>query len=243
MLSQKLYWMKNEAVLDLHLNIDANLNRYRNGDFSDLAARVEWQQKEFLVYNSDSFLKLSGNSSDDLEDALIVFSELSALPPRLATCLNIWVPLIHTSLLDYTKTRWLKLEGTDEQLKKSIQDHIFKGGIGGYRDDNSAGRPWWTGFVGSQMAGSKDVGIIRDTLKPFMRTTDTRSNVIERSGIFSERGLAKQISDYLNAGKLADSEDQDVFRGFMVSINLRSNGRYFGDMSATEVHGFLDTCR
>jgi len=77
-----------------------------------------------------------------------------------------------------------------------------------------------------------------------MRTTDTRSNVIERSGIFSERGLAKYISDYLAAGKFPGATKKDqVFRDFMISINLRSNGRYFGDMSQLEVYGFLDGCR
>jgi len=243
MASQKLYWMKSKAVKELHLNINSNLGRYKSGDFLDLAAKPEWQQKEILTYDADSFLGLSGNSSGDLGDALIVYSELSGLHPRLATCLNIWVPLIHTDLLNYARKRWLNLNGTEEELKKSIQDHIFKGGIGGYRDDNTAGRPWWTGFIGSQMAHSNDIDVIRNTLIPFMRTTDTRSNVIERSGIFSESGLAKHISDYLNAGKLTNSNNQDVFRNFMVSINLRSNGRYFGDLLEGEVTAFLDSCR
>lgn len=243
MTATKLFWMKSEAVQELHINIKSNLDRYRTGDFNDLAAGSNWQMKELLSYDPDNFHTLSGDSKDDLEDALLIFNELSALQPRLATCLNVWVPLIHTYLLDYTRNRWLRVNGSDEELIKSIQDHVFKGGIGGYRDDNSASRPWWTGFIGAQISGSKDTKNIRDTLQPFMRTTDTRSNVIERSGIFSERGLAKQISEYLAQGKLQNSTDQDVFRNFMVSINLRSNGRYFGDMAANEVHKFLDTCR
>lgn len=243
MTARKLYWMKSEAVQDLHVKIGENLDRYKTGHFDDLAESSDWQMKELLTYKSDNFLNLSGDSKDDLEDALIIFDELSTLPPRLATCLNIWVPLIHTTLLEYTRARWLKLNASDEELIKLIQGHIFKGGIGGYRDDSSAGRPWWTGFIGSQIADSEDITTIREALNPFMRTTDTRQGVIERSGVFSERGLAKHISGYLTAGKLENSSNQAVFRNFMVSINLRSNGRYFGDMAANEVHEFLDTCR
>lgn len=242
MTMKTLAWMKQSTLTDLHANVRANLDRYRTGDFSDLIA-PGWRQKELLSYDAGVLESLSGSSKDDLKDSLVLYRALSELPARLATNMNVWVPLIHTELLDYAKKRWLKLSGTDDELFASINTHIFKSGIGGYRDDNAAGRLWWTGFIGNAIAGNDDKEEIERILKPFMRTTDTRSNVIERSGIFSERGLARHISQYLAEGKLAKSDDQQEFRNFMISINIRSNGRYFGDMSKVEVFDFLDGCR
>ena len=237
-----LTWMKQSAITDLHTNVRANLERYRTGDFSDLID-PSWRQKELLNYDASVFESLSGNSKDDLEDSLVLYPALKTLPARLATNMNVWVPLIHSELLGYARKRWLHLSGTDDQLFNSINTHIFKGGIGGYRDDNVAGRLWWTGFIGNTIAGNDSKEEIERILKPFMRTTDTRSNVIERSGIFSERGLACNISEYLAEGKLESSNNEKAFRKFMVNINLRSNGRYFGDMSKVEVFNFLDDCK
>ena len=242
MTMKTLDWMKQSTLTDLHTNVRANLERYRTGDFSDLVD-PGWRQKELLSHDDSVFESLSGDSKDDLNDSLVLYLALRELPARLATNMNVWVPLIHTELLDYARKRWLKLDGTDDQLVASINTHIFKGGIGGYRDDNAAGRLWWTGFIGNVITGNDGKKEIEKILTPFMRTTDTRSNVIERSGIFSERGLARNISEYLAEGKLENFDNQQIFRNFMISINIRSNGRYFGDMTKVEVYDFLDSCR
>lgn len=242
MTTTNLTWMKQSTLTQLNANVRRNLDRYRDGDFSDLVD-AGWRQKGLVAYDDSEIKSLSGDSGDDLSDSISFYTVFSSLPARLATNMNVWVPLIHTELLDYTRKRWLKISGTDDELFNSIMTHIFKGGIGGYRDDNAAGRLWWTGFIGSRIADSNEKIKIEEILRPFMRTTDTRSNVIERSGIFSESGLAQNISEYLTEGRLPDADNQYVFRNFMVSINLRSNGRFFGDQSRAEVFNFLDSCR
>lgn len=242
MTMKELTWMKQSTLTNLHANIKANLERYRIGDFSDLID-TGWRQKVLLSYDDSVFESLYCDSKEDLKDSLVLYAALKDLPARLATNMNVWVPLIHTKLLDYVRKRWLKLNGTDDELFISINTHIFKGGIGGYRDDNAAGRLWWSGFVGNTIAGNDDKDEIERMMTPLMRTTDTRSAVIERSGIFAESGLARNISEYVAEGKLRDSSNQNVFRNFVKSINLRSNGRYFGDMTKVEVFAFLDTCR
>lgn len=82
----------------------------------------------------------------------------------------------------------------------------------------------------------------RRVLSPLTRTTDTRQNFIERSGIFSERVLGKAISKYIPEGRLPESNKQSTFRAFMVKMNVKSNGRYFGDMTTEEIFSFLDEC-
>ncbi len=241
--SNDLFWMKDAAIFELNASIEENLKRYREGDFSDLAVDVSWNVKSLLKYDASAFEKLKGESGSELDDALIIYSELRELPPRLATCMNVWVRLCHTELLPFARKRWLKEKISDAALIKLIEDHFFKAGVGGYRDDNAAGRPWWTGYIGSRIARSNDTSQIRSTMAPFMRTTDTRSSVIERSGLFSECNLAKQISNYLNENKLPNEKDEKTFRKFLKSINLRSNGLYFGDFSQGEVYTFLDHCR
>ena len=241
-MTKKIEWMKNSSMTDLHTKVKENLDRYRSGSFDDLVDSG-WRQKAMLEYEDDAFDALSGDSSDDLADTLIVFEALKNLSPNHAVCMNIWVPLIHTDLLSYARKRWFSSAKTDEDLVKSINTHIFKSGTGGFRDDNVIGRLWWTGYVGSRMAGSKDIADIKQVLEPFMRTTDTRMSVIERPGIFSETGLARNISSYIADKKLPEHDKDKVFREFMVNINLRSNGRHFGDMNKAEVYAFLDGCR
>jgi len=242
MIMKTLAWMKQSTLIDLHANVRANLERYRTGDFNDLV-NTGWSQKELLSYDAGILNSLTGNSKDDLNDSLALYQALSKLPARLATHMNVWVPLVHTELLDYTRKRWLSLKGTDDELVSEINTHIFKGGITGYRDDNSAARLWWSGYVGNVIADNDRKEEIESILKPFMRTTDTRQAVFERPGIFSERGLARNISEYITEGRLENSSNETVFRDFVKSINLRSNGRYFGDMTKGEVFEFLDDCR
>ncbi len=242
MIMPTLAWMKQSTLIDLHANVRANLDRYRTGGFSDLID-AGWRQKELLSYDVSELKSLTGNSKDDLNDSLVLYQELNKLPARLATHMNVWIPLIHTELLDYTRKRWLRLKGTDDELISDISTHIFKGGITGYRDDNSAARLWWSGYIGNAIAGKDSKEEIERILNPLMRTTDTRQAVFERPGIFSERGLARSISEYVAEGRLENSGNETVFRGFVKSINLRSNGRYFGDMKKAEVFDFLDSCR
>lgn len=238
-----LFWMTNDAVNELHASLEQNLQRYRDGNFDDLAETPSWCQKKLLDYDETTFLGLSGSSTNDLDDSLIVFGQLHLLESRLATWRNIWIRIAHTELLEYGRIRWLDLEKDDQALAKDIDTHFFRGGVTGCRDDNVAGRLWWTGFIGSRIAGTQDIHEIRQVMEPFMRTADTRQAVIERSGLFSERGLAGHISEYLMKGRLNESTKEKVFRSFIKSVNFQSNGRFFGDMSQDEVFEFLDRCR
>jgi hypothetical protein len=238
----ELFWMQNSALQALNADIRNNLDRYREGDFKDLAMQPGWQQKLLLTYDNSAFASLSGSSKGELEDSLTIYSALRDLEPRHATCMNVWVRLVHTDLLEYARARWFKETFTDEELVNSVKTHIFRGGVAGYRDDNAAGRPWWAGYIGSLLAQSNDVNDIRVVLAPLMRTTDTRLNSIERSGLFSEVGLAKAISSYLASGKSPAATSEDAFRNFVININMRSNGRYFGDMTEPELYKFLEEC-
>jgi hypothetical protein len=242
-LDGELFWMQNSALLALNADIRNNLERYREGDFKDLAIQSGWQQKLLLTYDNSAFASLSGSSAGELEDSLTIYSALRDLEPRHATCMNVWVRLAHTDLLEYARARWFKETFTDEELLNSVKKHIFRGGVTGYRDDNAAARPWWSGYIGSLLAQSDDVNDIRVVLAPLMRTTDTRMSSFERPGIFSEVGLAKTISSYLAAGKYPAAKSEDAYRKFVININMRSNGRYFGDMTVPELYKFLDECR
>jgi hypothetical protein len=237
---KKLYWMNNSSKAKLHSKISENLPYYISGEFEEFKDN-EWQQKEILEYDDSQLSQLGGNTSDDLNDTLIIFDTFKNLPPIFATHMNVWIPLIHMDLLAYTRTRWFK-DHKEDSLKKQISTHVFKGGINGYRDDNAVGRLWWTGYIGSRMAGSNSTNDIKEVLQPLMRTTDTRLNTIERSTIFSETHLAASISRYIKEGKFPAHTDGQEFRKFMININYKSNGRYFGGMTTKDMDNFLKTC-
>jgi len=241
--TDQLFWINEAEIDNLRANIRSNLGRYRSGDFDDLAADPSWKQTPILNYDATKFRALSGSSANENADMLIIYSQLSELKPRLARCLNTWFGLTHTHLLKYGRERWLKGKG-DEDLIDAIRTHFFAGSRNGIRDDNAAGRPWWTAYIGHRVIASDDSTAIGKVMEPLMRTTDTRSSTIERPGIFSETGLTKSISDYLAKGKYPEAAaDQDTYREFVKNISFYSNGRYFGDMSPTDIFEFLDGCQ
>ena len=239
-----LCWMEKAELDKLNANIKSNLDRYKSGNFDDLAAQPSWTKTHLLSYDASKFKGLSGKSANENAEMLIIYSELKELKPRLARCLNTWVGLTHTHLLKYGRERWLEPYFSDEEeLINRIRKHFFAGGRTGVRDDNTAGRLWWTAYIGHRIA-SGDSKKIGEVMKPLMRTTDTRLTSIERPGIFTETGFAKSISDYLEQGRHPEAaKAEQPYRNFIRTINLRSNGRYFGDMSNDQIFEFLDSCK
>lgn len=241
---EQLFWISDSEVEKFNASIRSNLARYRNGNFDDLTMNNGWRERSLFSFDSTPFNKLSGKSSDDLKDAMIIYAQLDQLKPSLASSRNVWIGLIHTHLLKFSRKRWFDNVTDDETLIKRIREHVFAGTVGGIRDDNAVARPWWTGYVGQRTSKTKSIPEIEKALSSFMRTTDTRSNWIERTGIFTEQVLANSISNYLLLGKHNDAAtEQYAFRAFMKSINLYSNGRYFGDMDTPEIFEFLDSCK
>ena len=235
----KLLWMKTQDVQNLHQKIKENLNRYKSGDFDEIN---KLESKVLFEYDDSEIKSLSAHSSNDLQDSMIIYKALNKLEPRHATMTNIWVPLIHTKLLDYFRARWGK-ENDGDKLIKVINDHIFKGGVGGYRDDNAIGRLWWNGHIGNKFSPTPNINDIEDVLKPFNRTTDTRLNSIERPGIMKDKKLAYYISQFIKQGKLTSYKDEAKdFRNFMKNINFYSCGIIFEDKSEKEIFEFLSKC-
>ena len=243
-LEDQLFWINHTELEDLNTNIELNLNRYKNGHFNDLAGQPSWKRTPLLNYDATTFRGLSGKSANENAEMQIIYSQLGELTPRLASCLNTWVGLTHTHLLEYGRERWLKPHFKDkDKLIASIRKHFFAGGRTNVRDDNAAGRLWWTAHIGHRIA-SGDSTKIGEVMKPLMRTTDTRQAAIERPGIFTELGFAKSISNYLADGHHPEAAaNEAAFRAFVRNINLYSNGRYFGDMSTSEIFEFLNTCK
>ena len=136
-----LCWMEKAELDKLNANIKSNLDRYKSGNFDDLAAQPSWTKTHLLSYDASKFKGLSGKSANEDAEMLIIYSELKELKPRLARCLNTWVGLTHTHLLKYGRERWLEPYFSDEEeLINKIRKHFFAGGRPGVRDDNTAGR-------------------------------------------------------------------------------------------------------
>jgi hypothetical protein len=242
-LEDQLFWINHAELEDLNTNIELNLDRYKRGDFNDLATQPSWKRTPLLNYDATKLVGLSGKSSNENADMKIFYSQFSELKPRLARCINTWVGLTHTHLLEYGRERWLKNPTDDKALIASIRKHFFAGSRNGVRDDNAAGRLWWTAYIGHRIA-SGDSTKIGEVMTPLMRTTDTRQATIERPGIFNEPRLAHSISNYLAKGHYPEAAANEAkFREFVKNIGFYSNGRYFGDMSHDDIFEFLKTCR
>jgi hypothetical protein len=73
------------------------------------------------------------------------------------------------------------------------------------------------------------------------KSTDIRSNIVERAAISSRPKLAAAIVRTIVREPKATSSE-DGFRGFMKAVNRLGGGVVFEAMSDGEIDGFMDEC-
>lgn len=220
---EKVFWLENEAIQELHLNEKKNQLRYMEGSFGDYFDEKKNSLRDVGVRIDVEKIKgLQGNSGSEISDACILFSAIVGMTPSLASRGNIWVHLSHTLLLQFGRKRWLNTE-------KDISPHFLSVTPGRLRDDHVSSRPWWSAYIASRISGNNDPGDIQAVLDVFARTTDTRSASFERPSVFGDIHLARLIYKHLQT--TPELKDEKKYREFMKNINFRSNGFKFSEMS------------
>lgn len=112
---------------ELLSNLEDNLGRYREGDFSDLVQSGNWGLE--LSVRAD-IARLEGLSAEagaasEIANSMLTGKVLSELTPTLAREERLWVRLSHVECLEYSRKRWLKEGVSDESLLKDVEKHFF----------------------------------------------------------------------------------------------------------------------
>jgi hypothetical protein len=261
----KLKYVAESILADLKANVPSNLERYRTSGFDDCGDLNGWSMDLSSVEVSVKDLaKLDpdGGSDAEIRNSLIVFGAFSGMTPALATEERIWARLTHFECLEYARERWSLLndpkersgllsglygakEKAAEQRKKvfhqnirQVETHYFARGRTGYRDDHAVARLWWNAFIAWRVDPSDQEGVLRELL----RTSDIRSNLVERPMLGNRAGLLRGIIRTMrNHPDVYATET--TFREFMKALNLRGSGVLFEVLSEAGIDKILLKCR
>lgn len=217
-----------------------NLDRYRGDGFDDLAHEPGWGIALSQQLDIEGLRDLDGSdnsSATDLRDSLLVWDVLRDLSPSLANEERIWVRLSHVEGFAYSQRRWLKTEGSDEAVEKSVGVHLFARTQTRIRDDHAISRLWWNAYIATQCYPENSMR----ALELLLTRADVRSNIVERVWLTGRRKLASGVFRAMDDDPFVLMSEQS-FREFMKSVNLLGAGIVFEALTDMQVDGFLRRC-
>lgn len=113
-------------------------------------------ESEYLIAPDISLLIPEGNNWDqnkDRENALILYSSLKNFKVSYASDERFWVTLAFGQFFEYTKKRWQPVDGSAEEIAKSLKNHWFAPTSRSRWRDQSVSRLWWVGHFAHSLPG------------------------------------------------------------------------------------------
>lgn len=237
-MSTKLCYLSTPVTEKLEDDVEKNIDRYLTGDFADMAQEEGWSIPTTIEIDPDPLtrLKMGRKPEDEIENALLVWQALARVTPTLASEGRIWTRLTHLDGLAYSRARWLGRK-TDLTAADMVRKHFFGDTQTKRRDDNAIGRLWWAAYIARLAMPDDQAG----ALKAILRSTDTRSNIVERARGSSRPKIAAGIvRAIMREPRVTESES--AFREFMKSLNRLGGGVIFEAMADQEIDRFMDGC-
>lgn len=232
--------LSEKKLLDLWENISVNRDRYEAGEFLDLEHENGWAIETATVQVDYSLLKaLDGTertAAADIENSLIIYRALHGMTPAIAREERVWVRLTHIECLEYTRARWLSGK-TGVALDSSVETHFFAKGLTAIRDDNALSRLWWNMHIAS-IADPDDP---EDALRLILKTSDIRTNFVERTNTVARKPLARAVIRAMRRDPWIVSSERS-FREFMISLNRDGGGMLFEALSEAESDALMVAC-
>jgi hypothetical protein len=227
-----------QPVLDrLASEIGQNIERYRTGDFADLAMENGWAIESRLASWDPAIaakLDPSGTPDAEVRNSLLVWNSFTGMTPALAREERLWARLCHVELLEFARARWL--DGNDKD-PNMVRIHLFANGTTGCRDDNAVGRLWWNAHVAS-LASPDDVEV---GLRRLLARANYRMQIIERANTGFREPLVCGIVRMLAVEPWLDIDDEAIV-DFMIEVNKRSGSIVFEALGDAGVDLHLAAC-
>lgn len=236
---ERLKYLSNATLEALRDSVDANAERYRAGDFSDLMRDGEWSIELQLEVDLSPLAELDPSNTPEAEvnNSRLVWQALHGLPPSLAYEEGIWVRLTHAECLEFSRNRWLTEGSDDLELVKAVQRHFFADTLTRRRDDNAVSRLWWNAYIANKVAPDDNL----DALQIMLMKADMRANIIERSLTGSRPSLTAGILRAVRNQPWV-TESEASFRSFMKALNRMGGGVVFEAMTEHEIDTFMLDC-
>jgi hypothetical protein len=240
-MAAQLKYLSDKALAHLRGETGNNLSRYRTDGFRDLANDPGWDIGLGIEYDHEHLAQLDRSTPKviapiDLANSKIVGKALERLTPTLANEERIWVRLSHIDAFDYVCARWL-VPANDDTLLNLIEKHFFASTQTRIRDDHALSRLWWN----YEIAKTCSPDNVDSALELILKTTDIRSNFVERIWMTSRRSIASAVLNAMQSDPWITSLEQN-FREFMKSLNRLGGGIVFEALAESETEAFVRDC-
>jgi uncharacterized protein DUF6339 len=235
--AEPLKFLTADVANQLALDIAKNLDRYREGNFVDLAQQAGWAiETKFAKWDPEIAHQLdpAGSTDAEIRNSLLIYKGLEDMTPALAREERLWTRLCHIECLEYARQRWLKETG---DLQQHVRLHFFAPSLPGCRDDNAIGRLWWNGYVAS-IASPDDIEL---GLRRLLARANIRLQIIDRADTAFRQPLMQGIFRLLGRDPWFNSSDVAV-ADFMFEVNKRSGGIIFEALEDAAIDDHLDLC-
>lgn len=218
----------------LHASIEANLERYMSGSFSDLARELGWAIETRAAFADPAFasaLDAEPGPAAEIANSIHVYRSLKGMTPALARDERIWVRLCHVEALEYARKRWIR----SSDPARDVRLHFFASGLPGSRDDNALGRLWWNGYIAQTISPEDPERVLRQILK----RANIRLQFVDRANTSFRLPLARGLVRLLEREPWLDSHDR-AFEDFIRVLDRNAGGRVFEALTDSGIDAFLD---
>jgi len=227
-----------QPVLDeLFTAVPDNLERYRDGDFNDLARENGWAiDTTFARWDPKIVDRLdpTAEAEAEISNSLLIYNSFKGMTPALAREERLWTRLCHVEFVGFARTRWLR---NPDHLQRDVENHFFGSTLPRCRDDNAIGRLWWNGYVAS-LAFPDD---LERGLRLLLSRANIRLQVIDRADTAFRTPLVRAVLFMLEAEPWLHETD-DAIANFMYELNKRSGSKVFEAMGEAALNAHLSEC-
>lgn len=233
MASEKLKFVQDSVVDELHSSVEQNIALYQSGRFDGASKEPGWSiETKTVTYDPKFGSKLvhSNAPQDEIFNSLLVFNSLNGMTPALAREERIWVRLCHIDCLEYSRDRWIKSQDPVRDVRK----HFFASRLDQARDDNAIGRLWWNAYIAKLIDPSDPKRVLDQMLK----RANIRLQFVDRANASFRMPLARSIIRLLENEEWLDSHDR-AFENFMLVLDRNAGGLVFEALGDEEVDQFL----
>ena len=237
----KMRLLRAAKVRELVQQIQLNLDRYRTGDFDYL----EFDPSNYIESNHEmndelvADIQCTENEHKEVENCEKMYQAMNGLSLYLARDERIWIYLVHTNLLAYSRKRW-PIPDDESKAIQHIRNHYFVIGARGFERDNSGSRLWWMATLCKRAQGLT----LNQALSSLLYQYDVRANIIERPTTSQNVRVFSGILAELHKSYLGDQRlfEREKFRGVMKELNLRGGRTLLDALNDNELSDLLAGC-
>jgi len=229
---------KSSTIRSLFDNVEKNIEKYRNADFSDLLHDSNLFLGAACNFSIEASVGLTCTATDDNEIAccLAIFNTLPKISASLARDERLWVRLTHIEFCKYARTRW-KIPADNTVAVAHVRRHFFARGARGIERDNAISRLWWMTEICKRVDGLS----LEESLKAFLFQSDVRASIVERPTTSQNSAVLSAVINELHKSLLGDKSlyKRESFRDVMKHLNVEGGTRLLEVLTSEQVGGIV----